>query len=120
MKWPSIPHLSTGGIKWLTSGLLLFALALLILAPWIIRRKHGVDPRAYLARMAVYGGLLGLAAIGAGVGAFAITRREQEYYREKARENLNALLEATREDILKKQANQNSSREEGNGHATGA
>jgi len=99
-------RLSTPLLKKLTTILILIPLALMLCGPWVLRRGHGESRQAYAITIVLYGSLLGFAAIGSGIGAYLILKREQEAYRLKAMENMQHLIESTRGDYQKKKVDE--------------
>jgi hypothetical protein len=99
-------RLSTRTIKAVTTLMVLFAFLLMFAGPWVIRRPKTMKARAFANRLAVYSGALGVCSVTALLGAYAIMRREQDAYRERAMENMRELIEATRQDRIAKIAEQ--------------
>lgn len=97
-------RISTLQLKWITAVCLVLAFGLMLTAPAIIGRPDRQHARSAVRRIALLGAGLTVAALGAGVGAFLIMRREQERYREMAVRNMQALIEGAREDRAKKLA----------------
>ncbi|AIE85786.1 hypothetical protein [Fimbriimonas ginsengisoli] len=95
--------LSTKAVKRITTILVVSAFVFMFAGPRVIKRPPQMTAKRFAVRLFVYSGALGLSAVGALVGAFVIMRREQAVYREKAMENMRALIEATRQDRLQKQ-----------------
>lgn len=94
--------LSTKTLKLATTILAIIPIVMIVFGPWVLRRPPRSEARAYVRRVALYGGLLAICAVGAGVGAYLILRRQTDEYREQSLENMKALIEATREDQLRK------------------
>jgi hypothetical protein len=96
--------ISTRNLKWLTTVLVIIPICLMLIGPWVLRRTKNVSRITYANRIGGYAFVLAVTAIGAGIGAYAILRREQETYREKALQNMKDLIEATNLDRLAKLA----------------
>ena len=98
--------MTTRHLKWLTGGLIVLGVCLMAGWPWIVgtppRKGTRAEYKSYLERsLAAATGLVVIVG-GAGAGAFFLMRRAREEYREESLRNMRELLEATREDQLKK------------------
>lgn len=93
----------TRSLKALTTLFLVLGFGLMLAGPWVVRRPPSMHRREYAQRAALYIGGFLVAISGAGLGAFVLIRRARAEYREQSLQNFKAMLDATREDQLKKQ-----------------
>ncbi len=95
-------RISTKALKWTTTVLVAVPIAMMMAGPWVLRKPPRSQAKSYVRKVAAYGGVLAVCAIGAGIGAYAIMKRQTEEYREQSLKNMKDLIEATREDQLRK------------------
>jgi len=98
-----VKAIPTRTVKALTTLFLVLGFGLMLAGPWIVRRPPSMPRKAYAQRATLYIGGFLLAISGAGLGAFVLIRRARADYREQSLQNFKEMLEATREDQLKKQ-----------------
>lgn len=94
-------------LRLFTGAAIVLCFGLLFSYPWLVgRRPRGHVSRAavkaYSLRATAYVGGLLVTLIASGAGSFFIIRKARDEYRVHAVENMRQLLEATRQDHLKK------------------
>ena len=94
-------------LKVVTTGLIIFSIALLFGYVWIVGPRPAADAARpekveFLRRWAIFIGLESASLIASIVGAYLIARRARKEYREESRRNMEALLEATLREHAKK------------------
>ena len=89
-------------LKWVTTGLMIFGLGLLLGWPWIVGARPDVADKVATARYALRFGLYVIALMlvfaSTAVCAWIIARRERRRFREEALANFKDLVEATLQD----------------------